>query len=78
MAIDSSKNPSLFDDFQNEINNEELLQCDISIDGKSFGEMFGSNEKDSITNHYTNLNDCNDCDDMVFRYITYIPSFNHF
>lgn len=52
--------PSLFDDFLDEINNENEY-CDIPNDEKSMGEMW--EERGSIINlQDTNLDESNNCD----------------
>lgn len=68
----SAKNSSLFENFLNEIDNEQLLQCDILNDEKSITEICESDKMDSTVNinvQHNNLNDYNYCNDMVIYFI---------
>jgi len=64
---ESVKKPSLFDYFQEEINNEQL-QCDVLDDGKSIDYMFESDERNSTINQHTNLNEYDNCDTLVWHF----------
>lgn len=68
----SAKNSSLFENFLNEIDNEQLLQCDILNDEKSITEICESDKMDSTVNinvQHNNVNDYNYCNDMVIYFI---------